>query len=44
MGVAQMIDELYFRLEQRPGQACAVVAAEHAVFAAVVHAKVHFES
>lgn len=43
MGVAQMIDELYFRLEQRPGQSRAVVAAEHAVFATVVHAEVHFQ-
>jgi len=43
MGVAQMIDKLDFRLEQRPGQARAIVAAEHAVFAAVVHAEVHFQ-
>ena len=43
MGIAQMIDELDFRLEQRPGQSRAVVAAEHAVFAAVVHAEVHFQ-
>lgn len=43
MGVAQMIDELDFRLEQRSRQARAVVAAEHAVFAAVIHAKVNFE-
>jgi len=43
MGIAQMIDELDFRLEQRPGQSRAVVAAEHAVLAAVVHAEVHFQ-
>lgn len=38
-----MIDELDFRLEKRPGQARAVIATEHAVFAAVVHAEMHFE-
>jgi len=43
MGVAQVIDELDFRLEQRPGQSRAVVAAEHSVFAAVVHAEVHLQ-
>jgi len=43
MGVAQVVDELDFRLEQRPGQSRAVVAPEHAVFAAVVHAEVHLQ-
>lgn len=43
MGVPQVIDELDFRLEQRPGHARAVVAPVHPVFAAVVHAEMHFQ-
>lgn len=43
MGVPQMVDELDLRLEQWPGQPGAVVASEHPVLAAVVHAEVHLE-
>lgn len=41
MGVAQVVDEFDFRLEQWSRRSRAVVATEHPVFASVVHAEMY---
>lgn len=43
MRVSQMVDEFDFRVEQRSRRPGTVIAPEHTVLAAVVHAEVHFE-